>query len=187
MRVEDKEALHPTRSRRLRYIRAAVPRVQDAIPLKSDSVGVTGHLPCRTHIATGGCPFRDRCTYLHDHRLSCPGFASMTRKRCSQEKGGADIFYWPMMSISERKIECEGKLTTQRYVTRSPKSSSPRQLSKLTYADHAVYSMWETFVSTTLKHTEQDFTSKVNPLTDSRRLPIFVELSCGQISGCDVM
>ena len=28
-------------------------------------------LPCRTFLSCGTCPYRDRCVYLHDPRLSC--------------------------------------------------------------------------------------------------------------------
>ena len=46
-------------------------------------------LPCRTFLSMGACPYRDRCVYLHDPRLSA-GSDDKSNKNKSRRKNKED-------------------------------------------------------------------------------------------------
>ena len=163
----------------------------------SRSEGYGRLLPCRTHISTGSCPFKDRCTFLHDGRVVNFEVSSKTRRRCievastPQEK---DIFYWPMMCCGTNKDKHgdsgEQSLNNQ-YQTRIPSKDY------MTFADFTVYSMWNSFVSFTqnLNDENQSLLSELdapkdenpeesllNIASNMHRLPAFIELASRQLT-----
>jgi len=66
-----------------------------------NDAGKFRQLPCRTFISVGTCPYRDRCDYLHDPRLST---SSLDRPKVTRKKNKEDIVYdslfWPIMPLS---------------------------------------------------------------------------------------
>ena len=54
--------------------------------------------PCQNFVSTGGCPYHERCTFLHDPRIKSDRDVSrLNAKKLSEPK---DTFYWPDMDIS---------------------------------------------------------------------------------------
>lgn len=140
-------------------------------------------LPCRTFVSAGTCPFRSRCQFLHDPRCLSRGAKTKTRKKNAEDSSNTDSFFWPK-SI--------GSSTCQRYLIPEPR------IDKLyRQHDHAVQSLWHHFVSfceltaNNPNLSEISFVSEshqqymdhqytFNLYTGSKRLSIFVELSCGR-------
>ena len=68
-------------------------------------------LPCRTFIAVGTCPFRDRCVYLHDPRLLCKEAKTKTRKK-NRDDSVTDSLFWPAMDkhdVRKRLDQAQGQ------------------------------------------------------------------------------
>jgi Zinc finger C-x8-C-x5-C-x3-H type (and similar) len=67
---------------------------------------------CMTFVATGGCPYNDRCCYLHDPRLRIEGIRTKPIKSQLpvlplQTK---DTFFWPDMKVSDNTIDYSSDL-----------------------------------------------------------------------------
>ena len=50
---------------------------------------------CQTFLSTGGCPYADRCVFLHDPRLLISEFKVKPTKNARQATASKDTFYWP--------------------------------------------------------------------------------------------
>lgn len=55
--------------------------------------------PKQTFLSTGGCPYNDRCVFLHDPRLQVESFRLRTVKNVRQAGTVKDTFYWPDMEV----------------------------------------------------------------------------------------
>jgi hypothetical protein len=54
-------------------------------------------LPCKTQVATGFCPYRQRCHFLHDHRLEGSVSSKLRMDKSSHRvRTEEDSFFWPM-------------------------------------------------------------------------------------------
>ena len=53
----------------------------------------------QTFLSTGGCPYNDRCVFLHDPRLQIDTFRLRTVKNVRQSGALKDSFYWPDMEV----------------------------------------------------------------------------------------
>ena len=54
-------------------------------------------LPCKTQVATGFCPYRQRCQFLHDHRLAGSVSSKLRMDKSSHRVSTEeDSFFWPM-------------------------------------------------------------------------------------------
>ena len=62
--------------------------------------------PCQNFVCSGGCPYHDRCTFLHDSRIkSDREVYRLEVKKVSEPK---DTFYWPDMEIVD---SCQDKVS----------------------------------------------------------------------------
>ena len=52
---------------------------------------------CNTYISCGGCPYGDKCVFLHDPRLTIGSFKIRTTKTPRVGGQPKDTFYWPDM------------------------------------------------------------------------------------------
>lgn len=50
---------------------------------------------CQTFLSTGGCPYGDRCVFLHDPRLNISEFKVKPTRNARQTTAAKDTFYWP--------------------------------------------------------------------------------------------
>ena len=63
-------------------------------------------LPCKTYISCGDCPYRDRCTFLHDPLL-CSKISISKQKVSDTDNNNNDMFYWKPMSVHQlQKSNC---------------------------------------------------------------------------------
>ena len=62
---------------------------------------ISNALQCigQTFLSTGGCPYNDRCVFLHDPRLHIESFRLRTVKNVRQSGVLKDTFYWPDMEV----------------------------------------------------------------------------------------
>eukprot|EP01038_Epipyxis_sp_PR26KG_P008127 gene8127-11005_t len=65
-----------------------------------DSSSKFRQLPCRTFVSVGSCPYRERCVYLHDPRITNIEAKTKTRKK-NKEDVIQDSFFWPIMSYNQ--------------------------------------------------------------------------------------
>ena len=143
-------------------------------------------LPCRVHISTGSCPFRSRCCFLHDPRVSQTSrlysdrrYSSSTTKMKNLEDTAYDAFFWPPVPFARNSRE-----NNNEYVILPPEESPD-----VLYEDQCIYSMWNHFVNLlpTINlpsvHRTSEFSSLHdadmvdNLFTGRSRLPVFVALS----------
>lgn len=52
------------------------------------------YLPCYTLISTGTCPYRGRCKYIHDWRITTSKTITVTKKQ-NTDAVNYDSFFWP--------------------------------------------------------------------------------------------
>jgi hypothetical protein len=52
---------------------------------------------CLTHISCGGCPYGDKCVFLHDPRLMIASLKMRSTKQPRATGQPKDTFYWPDM------------------------------------------------------------------------------------------
>ena len=104
-------------------------------------------LPCKTYIACGDCPYRDRCTFLHDSSLCCKISSSKPRKSDKIEDKN-DSFYWrPMTSNQLQKSNNVYDLNNQQNIIGFKKVDCcsnyyPSQSNSMNYQELATSSMW---------------------------------------------
>ena len=57
-------------------------------------------MPCKTFIMTGGCPYHERCAFLHDPRIRSATSRPKPLRALRQENNSVkDSFYWPDMKV----------------------------------------------------------------------------------------
>jgi hypothetical protein len=129
-------------------------------------------LPCRVHVSTGDCPFRGRCSFLHDSRISSHSSEKRhsTRRR-NVDETITDSFYWPPMpSIqSMRGNNCPYIVFITHPVNRE---EFPREV-------EYVFSMWNHFVDYLTCKTS-DPRSPQNEYMHRPRLSVFINLAQGK-------
>lgn len=113
-------------------------------------------LPCCTLLSTGTCPYRDRCKFIHDIRITNNNCISRTRKR-NFENLQPDLFFWTHSDLTDiyRIIKTEDKNS---------------------YNNSCAASMWY-HLCNVLNDKHSNCNDTVNIVTGRRRLPIFVVLS----------
>ena len=141
-------------------------------------------LPCRVHISTGSCPFRDRCCFLHDPRVSQKNRLYSDRRYSSTKMKNTedtthDAFFWPPIPFSRNTRE-----NCHEYVILPPDESA-----EVSYEDQCIYSMWNHFVDLLPSvhlpsaYRSAEFSSLHdcdmvdNLFTGRSRLPVFIALS----------
>jgi hypothetical protein len=92
-------------------------------------------LPCRTFIAIGCCPYKDRCMYLHCLSIRSPFLSKLKIKRKNKEDI-TDSMFWPIMPHSSSTVENE-------CVVPQPQDD------EFSLHDTSLYSMWSHFVDVT--------------------------------------
>lgn len=55
---------------------------------------------CQTYVCCGGCPYNERCVFLHDDRVELKGFKTRPNRQGKVINGCKDSFYWPDMPVS---------------------------------------------------------------------------------------
>lgn len=158
---------------------------QTSTSMDSNESSKLCRLPCRVHISTGSCPFRDRCCFLHDPRVSQKNRLYSDRRYSSTKMKNTedtthDAFFWPPIPFSRNTRE-----NNHEYVILPPDESAEEVL----YEDQCIYSMWNHFVHLLptahlpSAHRSAEFSSLHdcdmvdNLFTGRSRLPVFIELS----------
>lgn len=146
-------------------------------------------LPCRTFVATGRCPYRDHCCYLHDPRVECFNYKLTTRRR-NKCDAVYDAFFWP----PAEGISADSPPSSSRveYSIPAPRAEDDAYFQA---HDRGIYSLWMHFVDFCLVCQEiaDDLPPGVdaarcyvardtflNQYTQQPRLPVFRALSAAQ-------
>jgi len=138
-------------------------------------------LPCRTFIAVGCCPYRDRCAYLHDPRIASHYSKSKSRKKGIEDSSPQDCFYWPAIERHDKPLlDVTGRpVVIQQYnIPYQPNIRSNGQVS--------VFSLWSHFVDSLDPRNENlscEYDGSdilVNKFTLTSRLNVFYQLSQGK-------
>jgi hypothetical protein len=157
--------------------------------------------PCQNFVCSGGCPYHDRCTFLHDSRIkSDREVYRLEAKKVSEPK---DTFYWPDMEIVD---SCQDKVSNDYNIPSNFSRDKSNQ------HDCSVLSIWYInnlnclviqfitvyyFYSLTERSHFTDFLfrsrqtkpflfpdvkidSNKNNVIDKDRLPVFIALSLGE-------
>ncbi len=122
-------------------------------------------LPCKTMISCGACPYRDRCTFVHDNRIRSKTYVKTNiRKKDKNNDDLTTIFYWPQMTKETSSNSCL--------------YDCHADVDSLNYDYMSVYSMWNHFLHVTQNGLAKDGTEHcvINPYTKRPRLDIFVKL-----------
>ena len=128
--------------------------------------------PCQNFIISGGCPYHERCTYVHDSKLSSNRLVFRISNSSTQRRlhitDQKDTFYWPDVANKENQ-----------YTIPFQYASSPEN-----FHNAGIFSIWSHFVDYILKsklsniskvyHTE--LKGPANSFVKSNRLSIFVRL-----------
>lgn len=66
--------------------------------------------PCATFLATGACPYRDRCVFIHDPRVKGEHEAYLYAtpgSNTNKEKAGKGPLFWPDAVVSNPDVNLE--------------------------------------------------------------------------------
>ena len=94
--------------------------------------------PCFNFLISGGCPYFERCTYIHDHRLKLERQVIRTKK--NHQADSRDIFFWP-----DVEVDATGCYNIPKEFALSPD-----------YHDSAIYSMWQHFNHVFAPHNNEE-------------------------------
>lgn len=137
-------------------------------------------LPCKTFIMNGTCPYRERCTFLHDPRCICKGAKTRLRKKMVGEDNIPDSLFWPVMPMEMVTMKLDGHQphVIQHYQTPYPKEDSYK------LHDRALYSVWYNFLDSCMANANSNPTTcfrapndPINFHTGVMRLSVFRLLS----------
>lgn len=150
-------------------------------------------MACNTYICCGGCPYSDRCVFLHDSRLEYKYARNRPSKQTKHSIGPKDTFFWPDM----RKDHIYQRLDHMGLPDVHQSYQIPSHFCHPMADVHnkAIFSIWGHFVDFCMKsswencpkqfykrdsYDEEDCLCTANKyLPESKRLDVFVTLSCG--------
>jgi len=77
--------------------------------LKANQEDKFRQLPCRTYISVGACPYKERCVFLHDPRISSFESKIKTRNK-NKEDIVLDALFWPVLPLGlvNSKLDAKG-------------------------------------------------------------------------------
>jgi len=58
-------------------------------------------LPCRSFLATGACPYQEKCVYIHDNRIATTSIQQHIRMK-NQEVVASDSFFYPPLTAYQK-------------------------------------------------------------------------------------
>mgnify|MGYP001048218088 CR=1 FL=1 len=105
-------------------------------------------LPCKTLISTGACPYKNKCKFIHDVRITNKCVKTIKKSDIDIKNDG---FYWPKSENNSLY--------------------SPNKKNK------QVFSMWNHFIDVITFQNKNNFTQITNKYSKKKRLNIFVSLS----------
>lgn len=129
-------------------------------------------LPCKTQVATGFCPYRQRCQFLHDHRLAGSVSSKLRMDKSSHRVSTEeDSFFWPMQpSFSSTNTNTKQEYNIRRNVHEQ---------------DPMIQSMWSHFCEFTsaseLPHRAANHTTAA-PTNTSTSSPSAVDRRLGRLT-----
>lgn len=114
-------------------------------------------LPCKTLISTGSCPYRDRCSFIHDLRCLSPVAKPTTRKKDFIFDGN-DLFFWTPNKSNQNNFY-----------------SIDEDFHYDVFRERCI---WNTFIIMCVNCDNYCNESEYNEYTGAKRLSFFVDLSC---------
>lgn len=103
----------------------------------------------RTFLSIGCCPYRDRCSYIHDPRLASHYSKSKSRKKGPDDSKSVDIFFWPLNELNQTSnqyydVPCSSQISFVQLNDIYDDCSSFLPFNSV----DALYSMWNHFIDT---------------------------------------
>eukprot|EP01038_Epipyxis_sp_PR26KG_P016679 gene16679-22812_t len=156
-------------------------------------------LPCRAFISMGTCPYRERCVYLHDPRITSRIEVKTNSRKKSKDDVVIDSFFWPVMGANSfnGKVDRSGQPIVMQEYKVPPSMNTFGTENNSDLHDKALYSLWMHFTdycqsipwanNTSAKnirnknhhiHSTED--TDLNSHTRRPRLNIFKQLSRGE-------
>ena len=128
--------------------------------------------PCQNFVISGGCPYHERCTFVHDWRLSSNRLVYRTSVPISKKNEPKDTFFWPDVVSENNEYNIPHYFVSQQ-------------------SDHhnlGIFSLWAHFTDFISQSRQSDpsrvYQTKLigptNSFTKANRLPVFVLLSEGK-------
>ena len=136
-------------------------------------------LPCRTYISTGYCPYKDRCVYVHDPRItSSADISRFKNRKKNKEDICSDSFFWPILPILLNENDKSNSVMTEYFVP-SPNND------KYYMHDSASFSMWNNFVDICHHITLKDNTQHLSGYNHAKARREMCNLSTKMLDNTD--
>ena len=111
-------------------------------------------LPCRTLISTGHCPYKNKCTFIHDLRCINYPYITNEKQKNKFKTNSTDMFFWSQNSTH----------------------SNFYNINDYDMCTKSIWMHFLFFLNMNGEFLDESLIVK-NVITNRSRLPIFIELS----------